>query len=50
MQSGGQQRFKQYLDALPRKLRAWQVARGFDLPSRSQAEPLVLLGNLDLEG
>lgn len=50
MERNGQQRFTHYLEALPRKLRAWQAARDFDLSTRSQAEPLVLLGNLDLEG
>ncbi|PMS18844.1 hypothetical protein C0Z18_16085 [Trinickia dabaoshanensis] len=46
----GRQRFEHYLEALPRKLAAWQAARDFDLASRSQAEPFILLGNLDLEG
>lgn len=50
MDRSGQQRFARYLKALPRKLRAWQAARDFDLSTRSQSEPLVLLGNLDLEG
>lgn len=50
MERSGQQRFAHYLEALPRKLRAWQAARDFDFSTRSQAEPLVLLGNLDLEG
>ncbi|CAB3683718.1 DUF5594 family protein [Trinickia soli] len=50
MAQHGPQRFAHYLDALPRKLRAWQLARDFDLGTRSQAEPVVLLGNLDLEG
>lgn len=50
MERDGPQRFAHYLEALPRKLRAWQAARNFDLITRSQAEPLVLLGNLDLEG
>ncbi|RDU96538.1 DUF5594 family protein [Trinickia dinghuensis] len=50
MESSGPQRFAHYLEALPRKLGAWQAARDFDLATRSQAEPLVLLGNLDLEG
>ena len=49
-ETGGQHRFAHYLEALPRKLRAWQAARAFDLVTRSQAEPLILLGNLDLEG
>ena len=46
----GPQRFEHYLEALPRKLAAWQIARDFDLATRSQAEPFILLGNLDLEG
>ncbi|WP_206953381.1 DUF5594 family protein [Trinickia acidisoli] len=50
MEHGGPQRFAHYLEALPRKLGAWQAARNFDLSTRSQAEPFVLLGNLDLEG
>lgn len=50
MEQNGPQRFVHYLEALPRKLRAWQLAREFDLGTHSQAEPLVLLGNLDLEG
>jgi hypothetical protein len=50
MEPNGSQRFAHYLEALPRKLRAWQLARDFDLATRSQAEPFVLLGNLDLEG
>jgi len=50
MAHNGPQRFAHYLEALPRKLRAWQAARDFDLSTRSQAEPLILLGNLDLEG
>ncbi len=49
-ETGGRQRFAHYLEALPRKLAAWQAARDFDFSTRSQAEPLVLLGNLDLEG
>lgn len=50
MEPNGPRRFAHYLDALPRKLGAWQMARNFDLTTRSQADPLVLLGNLDLEG
>lgn len=50
MAQTGPQRFAHYLEALPRKLRAWQLARDFDFGTRSQAESLVLLGNLDLEG
>lgn len=50
MDENGPQRFVHYLEALPRKLRAWQMARDFDLVTRSQTEPVVLLGNLDLEG
>ncbi len=50
VERNGEQRFMHYLEALPRKLRAWQAARDFDLSTHSQAESLVLLGNLDLEG
>lgn len=50
MEPDGLRRFLHYLEALPRKLSAWQVARDFDLGTRAQSEPLVLLGNLDLEG
>lgn len=50
MEVHGSQRFAHYLEALPRKLAAWQAARDFDLASRSQTEPFILLGNLDLEG
>lgn len=50
MEPGGPRRLEHYIDALPRKLAAWQAARNFDLSTRSQAEPFVLLGNLDLEG
>lgn len=50
MEPGGPRRLQHYIEALPRKLAAWQAARNFDLSTRSQAEPFVLLGNLDLEG
>jgi hypothetical protein len=50
MEQNGPERFAHYLEALPRKLHAWQLARDFDLATRSQAEPFVLLGNLDMEG
>jgi hypothetical protein len=50
MEPGGPRRLEHYLEALPRKLAAWQAARNFDLSTRSQAEPVILLGNLDLEG
>ncbi len=50
MERNGPRRFGHYLEALPRKLAAWQAARDFDLATRSQADPVVLLGNLDLEG
>ncbi len=50
MDENGSRRFTHYLEALPRKLRGWRMARDFDLVTRSQAEPVVLLGNLDLEG
>lgn len=49
-ETGGHHRFAHYLEALPRKLCAWQAARDFDLSTRSQTEPFILLGNLDLEG
>ncbi|HEV3106296.1 MAG TPA: DUF5594 family protein [Trinickia sp.] len=44
------ERFARYLSALPGKLKAWQDARQIDFQSRSQAEPDVLIGNLDFEG
>ena len=50
IEPNGPERFAHYLEALPRKLRAWQLARNFDVATRSQAEPFILLGNLDLEG
>jgi Domain of unknown function (DUF5594) len=43
----GAERFANYLGALPRKLAAWEAARDVDFRSRSQADPSVLLGNLD---
>ncbi len=46
----GASRFAHYLEALPRKLSAWEAARDIDFASRSQAVPSVLLGNLDFEG
>ncbi|PMS36596.1 hypothetical protein B0G57_10336 [Trinickia symbiotica] len=46
----GRARFAHYLEALPRKLSAWEAARDIDFASRSQAEPAILLGNLDFEG
>jgi hypothetical protein len=45
----GPGRFSRYLTALPRKLTAWQDARSIDLATLSQADALVLLGNLDFE-
>lgn len=42
-------RFERYLDALPRKLKAWQTARAIDFGSCSQAELVVLIGGLDFE-
>jgi len=42
-------RFARYLRALPAKLAAWQDAREIDFISRCQAEPAVLIGNLDFE-
>ncbi|EAY68222.1 hypothetical protein BDAG_00929 [Burkholderia dolosa AU0158] len=50
MEPDGRARFDRYLAALPRKLAAWQDARDIDLPSRTQAEPIVRLGGLDFEG
>jgi hypothetical protein len=47
--AGGEARFVRYLDALPRKLTAWQGARDIDLPTRSQADSTVLVGGLDFE-
>lgn len=49
MTPDGAARFARYLAALPRKLPAWQEARDIDFGSRTQAEPLVLLGGLDFE-
>lgn len=46
----GAERFARYLAALPRKLAAWELARDIDFHSHSQAEPHILLGNLDFEG
>ncbi|CAG9209397.1 DUF5594 family protein [Burkholderia gladioli] len=43
-------RFAHYLDALSRKLANWEDARGIDFGSRTQSEPLILLGGLDFEG
>lgn len=50
LERSGAERFAHYLDALPRKLAAWEFARDIDFHSRSQAEPRILLGNLDFEG
>ncbi|KVE39276.1 DUF5594 family protein [Burkholderia sp. TSV86] len=47
MAAGGTARFEHYLAALPRKLAAWESARGIDFGSRTQADALVLLGGLD---
>jgi hypothetical protein len=44
------ERFARYLHVLPRKLKAWQEAREFDFVARAQAEPTILLGNLDFSG
>jgi hypothetical protein len=44
--AGGDQRFAEYLGALPGKLNAWQDARQFDFNSRTQADTTVLLGGL----
>ncbi|WP_284506492.1 DUF5594 family protein [Caballeronia sp. GAWG1-5s-s] len=49
LRPGGEARLQRYLDALGDKLRAWQDAREVDVPTRSQAEPSVLLGGLDFE-
>jgi hypothetical protein len=46
---GGEAVLQRYLEALGGKLRAWQGAREVDIPTRSQAEPSVLLGGLDFE-
>lgn len=50
MRPDGGARFTHYLDALPRKLRAWESARGIDARSCTQAAPSILLGSLDFEG
>ncbi|WP_454721807.1 MULTISPECIES: DUF5594 family protein [Cupriavidus] len=47
--AGGEEKFAQYLAALPGKLHAWQAPRQIDLATRSQAEATVLLGGLDFE-
>lgn len=49
MEEEGTARFERYLAALPAKLPAWQDARGIDFGSRTQADPLVLIGGLDFE-
>ncbi|MDR5854414.1 DUF5594 family protein [Caballeronia sp. LZ062] len=49
LRPGGDARLQRYLDVLGEKLRAWQDAREVDVPTRSQAEPSVLLGGLDFE-
>ncbi|VBI76981.1 DUF5594 family protein [Burkholderia pseudomallei] len=48
-EADGAARFERYLAALPRKLAAWENARGVDFGSRTQADALVLLGGLDFE-
>ena len=45
----GQTRFANYLAALPRKLKAWTVARELDFLTHTQGEPVALLGGLDFE-
>ncbi|MGO4327918.1 DUF5594 family protein [Cupriavidus sp. 2TAF22] len=47
--AGGEVKFAHYLAALPGKMRAWQVPRQIDFGTRSQADPMVLLGGLDFE-
>ncbi|RZT41373.1 DUF5594 family protein [Cupriavidus agavae] len=47
--AGGSARFAEYLDALPGKLDAWQEPRQIDLGTRTQADPVVLIGGLDFE-
>ncbi|WP_420996320.1 DUF5594 family protein [Cupriavidus sp. 30B13] len=47
--AGGEEKFAQYLAALPGKLRAWQAPRQIDFGTRSQADATVLLGGLDFE-
>ncbi|QGZ60751.1 DUF5594 family protein [Paraburkholderia acidisoli] len=50
LEPDGEARFVHYLDALERKIAAWETARPVDFASRTQAEPEVLLGGLDFEG
>jgi len=47
--TGGETRFAEYLDALAGKLDAWQEPRQFDINTRTQADPTVLIGGLDFE-
>lgn len=47
--AGGSEKFEQYLAALAGKMRAWQTPRQIDFGTRSQADPMVLLGGLDFE-
>ncbi|CAM2191777.1 DUF5594 domain-containing protein [Paraburkholderia kururiensis] len=49
MEPDGEARFDCYLDAIPRKMHAWEAAREVDLSSRSQGEPHILIGGLDFE-
>ncbi|WP_244813575.1 DUF5594 family protein [Caballeronia sp. Lep1P3] len=49
LRPGGDARLQRYLDALARKLDAWEGAREVDIATRSQSEPSVLLGGLDFE-
>jgi len=50
IEPGGEARFEHYLEALVRKLAAWETARPLDFATRTQGEPVVLLGGLDFEG
>jgi hypothetical protein len=49
LRPGGEARFVRYLDAIGKKLDAWQGVREVDLLSRSQGEAAVLIGGLDFE-
>lgn len=47
--AGGAEKFEHYLAALAGKMHAWQTPRQIDFGTRSQADPMVLLGGLDFE-
>ncbi len=49
MEPAGAARFERYLEAMSRKLRAWESARSLDIGTRTQGEAEILLGGLDFE-